>query len=107
MARNDDDIKKLKVPSVNLLKFMVKENYPIRYETMREVDIENFENLPAIHQEYLLYVRYTAILIDPFSNPDDRGAYFDFLPYHTNMLILMNKESYIYHACRVKIIIVL
>ena len=35
-----------------------------------EVDIENFENLPAIHQEYLLYVRYTAILIDPFSNPD-------------------------------------
>ncbi|EID36033.1 PF10100 domain protein [Staphylococcus epidermidis IS-250] len=83
MARNDDDIKKLKVPSVNLLKFMVKENYPIRDETMREVDIESFENLSAIHQEYLLYVRYTAILIDPFSNPDDQGAYFDFsaVPY--------------------------
>ena len=46
---------------------MVKENYPIRDETMREVDIESFENLSAIHQEYLLYVRYTAILIDPFS----------------------------------------
>ena len=84
-----------------------EENYPIRDETMREVDIESFENLSAIHQEYLLYVRYTAILIDPFSNPDDQGAYFDFLPYHTNMLILMNKELYIYHACRVKIIIVL
>ena len=76
-------LKKLKVPSVNLLKFMVKENYPIRDETMREVDIESFENLSAIHQEYLLYVRYTAILIDPFSNPDDQGAYFDFsaVPY--------------------------
>ena len=60
-----------------------EENYPIRDETMREVDIESFENLSAIHQEYLLYVRYTAILIDPFSNPDDQGAYFDFsaVPY--------------------------
>ena len=74
---------------------------------MREVDIENFENLPAIHQEYLLYVRYTAILIDPFSNPDDQGAYFDFSAVPYKHVDTDEQESYIYHACRVKIIIVL
>ena len=74
---------KLSVPSVNLLKFMVKENYPVRAETMTEWEIDHFEQLPSIHQEYLLYVRYTAILIDPFSQPDEKGNYFDFsaVPY--------------------------
>ncbi len=58
-----------RVPSVNLLQFMVKENYPVRPETLDEGYIEHFEILPYILQEYLLYVRYTAILIDPFSPP--------------------------------------
>lgn len=76
-------LKELSVPSVNLLKFMVKENYPVRLETLSEREINQFEDLPAIHQEYLLYVRYTAILIDPFSKPDSNGHYFDFsaVPY--------------------------
>ena len=75
-------LQQLKVPSVNLLKFMVKENYPVRLETISEMDIENFEILSSI-QEYLLYVRYTAILIDPFSKPNEEGTYFDFsvVPY--------------------------
>lgn len=71
-------LQKLSAPSVNLLKFMVKENYPVRPETLSESDINQFEDLPSIHQEYLLYVRYTAILIDPFSKPDQDGRYFDF-----------------------------
>ncbi|MEJ7443121.1 opine metallophore biosynthesis dehydrogenase, partial [Staphylococcus warneri] len=65
-------------PSVNLLKFMVKENYPVRPETLNEADISQFESLPSVKQEYLLYVRYSAILIDPFSQPDQEGRYFDF-----------------------------
>ncbi|SCU26513.1 Uncharacterized protein conserved in bacteria [Staphylococcus xylosus] len=69
---------KFSVPSVNLLEFMVKENYPVRPETLAADDVYSFEKLPAIHQEYLLYVRYTAILIDPFSEPDQHGRYFDF-----------------------------
>ncbi len=69
---------KFSVPSVNLLEFMVKENYPVRPETLADDDVYSFEQLPAIHQEYLLYVRYTAILIDPFSEPDQHGCYFDF-----------------------------
>ncbi|MEB6044370.1 staphylopine biosynthesis dehydrogenase [Staphylococcus pseudoxylosus] len=69
---------KFSVPSVNLLEFMVKENYPVRPETLADDDVYSFEKLPAIHQEYLLYVRYTAILIDQFSEPDQHGRYFDF-----------------------------
>ena len=71
-------LKSLNLPTLNLLKFMVKENYPLRLETMNEQDIERFETLTNIHQEYLLYVRYTGILIDPFSKPNDKGKYFDF-----------------------------
>lgn len=69
---------KFSVRSVNLLEFMVKDNYPVHPETLADDDIYSFEKLPPIHQEYLLYVRYTAILIDPFSEPDKHGRYFDF-----------------------------
>ncbi|NWK84764.1 opine metallophore biosynthesis dehydrogenase [Staphylococcus sp. GSSP0090] len=71
-------LKKLETAPLNLLKFMVRENYPVRDETMSEQDIERFEGLAKVHQEYLLYVRYSAILIDPFSKPDAEGRYFDF-----------------------------
>ncbi|NCJ15620.1 staphylopine biosynthesis dehydrogenase [Staphylococcus pseudintermedius] len=71
-------LKHLNIDTLNLLKFMVKENYPLRSETMDDDRIEAFETLTAIEQEYLLYVRYTGILIDPFSEPDENGKYFDF-----------------------------
>ncbi|WP_086428763.1 staphylopine biosynthesis dehydrogenase [Staphylococcus cornubiensis] len=71
-------LKRLNIDTLNLLKFMVKENYPLRPETMDEARIEAFETLSPIEQEYLLYVRYTGILIDPFSEPDENGKYFDF-----------------------------
>ena len=47
VARNDDDIK---IKGTFGQSSKVDGELPIRYETMREVDIENFENLPAIHQ---------------------------------------------------------
>ncbi|WP_436855393.1 opine metallophore biosynthesis dehydrogenase [Staphylococcus caeli] len=71
-------LERLNVLSLNLLEFMVKENYPVRKETFSEQEIKYFQKLPPIHQEYLLYVRYSAILIDPFSKPDIDGKYFDF-----------------------------
>ena len=71
-------MERLKVPKLNLLHFMVTENYPLRTETIDSYAIENFEVLPEIYQEYLLYVRYTAILIDPFSQPNKHGEYYDF-----------------------------
>ena len=70
---------------------MVKENYPVRAETMTEWEIDHFEQLPSIHQEYLLYVRYTAILIDPFRNLMKRETILIFQRFHINKLRLMNE----------------
>ncbi|WP_338533622.1 opine metallophore biosynthesis dehydrogenase [Paenibacillus peoriae] len=69
---------KLNIKSVNLLQFMTDDNYPVRLESLSRQDIENFNRLEDIHQEYLLYIRYTSLLIDPFSEPDEEGKYFDF-----------------------------
>ncbi|MNZ71283.1 hypothetical protein D3C78_896420 [compost metagenome] len=68
----------LHIPRINLLKFMTDDNYPVRPESLSRHDIDNFVQLEAIHQEYLVYVRYTSLLIDPFSEPDQHGRYFDF-----------------------------
>lgn len=63
---------------VNLLAFMLEDSYPVRPESISAADVAAFESLPAIHQEYLVYVRYASLLIDPFSEPDRDGRYFDF-----------------------------
>lgn len=67
----------------NLLQFLNDDNYPVHPETIRRDQIDQFMSLSAIEQEYLVYVRYSAILIDPFSTPDANGRYFDFsaVPY--------------------------
>ncbi|GAB3453622.1 opine metallophore biosynthesis dehydrogenase [Actinophytocola sediminis] len=69
---------RLGIPGVNLLRFMVEDSYPVREESVARRDIERFERLPTIHQEYLVYVRYASLLVDPFSEPDADGRYFDF-----------------------------
>ncbi|WP_281884780.1 opine metallophore biosynthesis dehydrogenase [Paenibacillus sp. YYML68] len=71
-------LERMSLKGVNLLKFMADDNYPVRPESLQRDDMERFEQLDAIHQEYLLYVRYTSLLIDPFSEPDEHGRYFDF-----------------------------
>lgn len=63
---------------VNLLAFMLEDSYPVRPESISPADVASFEELPQIHQEYLVYVRYASLLIDPFSEPDGDGRYFDF-----------------------------
>ncbi|MBB6020742.1 hypothetical protein HNR77_001804 [Paenibacillus sp. JGP012] len=69
---------RLHVQGINLLQFMTDDNYPVRLESLSRQDIEQFDQLQAIHQEFLLYIRYASLLIDPFSEPDAAGAYFDF-----------------------------
>ncbi|MFD2611341.1 opine metallophore biosynthesis dehydrogenase [Paenibacillus gansuensis] len=71
-------MEKLRIPGLNLLKFMTDDNYPVRPESLSREDIDGFVQREPIHQEYLLYVRYTSLLIDPFSEPDKDGRYFDF-----------------------------
>ncbi|MDR6225699.1 opine metallophore biosynthesis dehydrogenase [Desmospora profundinema] len=76
-------IKQMGANPINLLKFLNDDNYPVLEKTLSRSDIETFVQQEPITQEYLLYIRYTSILIDPFSTPDDRGRYFDFsaVPY--------------------------
>ncbi|GAA1287322.1 opine metallophore biosynthesis dehydrogenase [Saccharothrix xinjiangensis] len=71
-------IGKMGLKGVNLLRFMVDDSYPIRPESISREDIERFEELPPVHQDYLVYVRYASLLVDPFSEPDANGRYFDF-----------------------------
>lgn len=69
---------RLRIQGVNLLQFMTDDNYPVRLESLSRQDIEDFNQLQDLHQEYLLYIRYTSLLIDPFSEPSPEGKYFDF-----------------------------
>ncbi|MBU7315033.1 opine metallophore biosynthesis dehydrogenase [Paenibacillus oleatilyticus] len=71
-------IETMNMKGINLLKFMTDDNYPVRLESLSRHDIDNFNELETIHQQYLLYIRYTSLLIDPFSEPDQEGKYFDF-----------------------------
>jgi staphylopine/pseudopaline/yersinopine synthase len=63
---------------INLLQFLNDDNYPVHEKTLSRNDIEQFHLFNEEKQEYLLYIRYSAILIDPFSSPDENGRYFDF-----------------------------
>ena len=68
---------------INLLQFLNDDNYPVHEESLSRSDLEGFDEFEPVKQEYLLYIRYASILIDPFSQPDNNGAYFDFskVPY--------------------------
>ncbi|MGG3927989.1 opine metallophore biosynthesis dehydrogenase [Metabacillus fastidiosus] len=87
-------LEKINVKSLNLLQFMIDDNYAVRLESLSRQDIENFNHLENIHQEYLLYIRYTSLLIDPFSEPDENGRYFDFSAVPIKK-IFVNREGYL------------
>ena len=63
-------IEKLGGESFNLLQFLNDDNYPVREQSLSRHQIDTFTDCTPIEQEYRLYVRYSAILIDPFSTPD-------------------------------------
>ncbi|MBN8208997.1 opine metallophore biosynthesis dehydrogenase [Bacillus sp. NTK071] len=76
-------VKELGGEPINLLQFLNDDNYPVHEVSLSRSDIDDFPVLDTVKQEYLLYIRYSSILIDPFSEPDESGAYFDFskVPY--------------------------
>lgn len=40
--------------------------------------IEHFSQLGPSEQQYALFTRYTGLLVDPYSEPDAQGRYYDF-----------------------------
>ncbi|TYS59546.1 DUF2338 family protein [Sutcliffiella horikoshii] len=87
-------LEEINIKSINLLKFMTDDNYPVRLESLSRQDIESFNHLETIHQEYLLYIRYTSLLMDPFSEPDENGRYFDFSAVPIRK-IFVNREGFL------------
>ncbi|MCG7497840.1 opine metallophore biosynthesis dehydrogenase [Vibrio sp. Of7-15] len=71
-------VRRVHAEPINLLKFLNDDNYPVLEKSIRRFDIDNFDKYTADKQEYLLYVRYASILVDPFSEPNKEGRYFDF-----------------------------
>lgn len=85
-------VHQLQAEPLNLLKFLNDDNYPVHEWTLSRYDIDHFEEMNETRQEYLLYIRYSSILIDPFSLPDENGKYADFssFPY---MQVKKNKQG--------------
>ncbi|GBF75854.1 hypothetical protein PA598K_04287 [Paenibacillus sp. 598K] len=84
--------RRLGVPALNLLQFMVDDNYPVRPESLDRDEIDRFMTLEPLHQQYLLYVRYASLLVDPYSEPDEHGRYFDFSAVQLRRVFL-NREG--------------
>jgi hypothetical protein len=87
------------VKQFNLLRFMNDDNYPVMLQSLSRDDIDNFLFLDAVKQEYLIYIRYTSLLIDPFSIPDKNGRYFDFSAIPIQK-VYQDKEGY-WHIPRI------
>lgn len=63
---------------INLIKFLNDDNYPVHDVMLDRDSIEHFPDFDEMRQEYVLFVRYSGLLVDPFSRPDEYGRYFDF-----------------------------
>lgn len=89
-----DLYKKMAIPQLNLLKFL-NDTYPVLDTSIKQPYIKNFLNLTRTKKEYLLYVRYASILIDPFSIPDKDGKFFDFSRVEYSKIYLNDKNKWV------------
>lgn len=71
-------LNKLGISEINLLRFLNDDNYPVPETMLSRRWIDDFPRLSPIEQQYALFVRYTGLLVDPYSVPDAQGRYFDF-----------------------------
>jgi hypothetical protein len=71
-------LNRLGVQEINLLRFLNDDNYPVPVRMVSRHWIDQFPQLSPPEQQYALFARYTALLVDPYSEPDDQGRYYDF-----------------------------
>ncbi|WP_145480781.1 opine metallophore biosynthesis dehydrogenase [Yersinia similis] len=71
-------LNRLGVEEINLLRFLNDDNYPVPATMVSRRWIDEFPQLSPIEQQYALFVRYTALLVDPYSTPDEQGRFYDF-----------------------------
>ena len=68
----------LGVEEINLLRFLNDDSYPVPSRMVSRRWIDHFPQLAPAEQRYALFTRYTALLVDPYSEPDAQGRYYDF-----------------------------
>ncbi|BEM57649.1 hypothetical protein SME22J_15100 [Serratia marcescens] len=66
------------IEAINLLRFLNDDNYPVPPRMVSRRWIDQFPQLAPTEQCYALFTRYTALLVDPYSEPDAQGRYYDF-----------------------------
>ncbi|WP_413715860.1 opine metallophore biosynthesis dehydrogenase [Serratia ureilytica] len=66
------------IEAINLLRFLNDDNYPVPPRMVSRRWIDQFPQLAPMEQCYALFTRYTALLVDPYSEPDAQGRYYDF-----------------------------
>lgn len=71
-------LRRMGAEPLNLLRFLNDDNYPVHETMLPRAAIDGFAEAGAERQEYLLFVRYAALLVDPFSPADEQGRHFDF-----------------------------
>ena len=57
---------------------MNDDSYPVPSRMVSRRWIDHFPQLAPAEQRYALFTRYTALLVDPYSEPDAQGRYYDF-----------------------------
>lgn len=62
----------------NFLEYLQVEGYPVPEVYLKARDVARFPQYSLRRQSELLYARYTGLLVDPYSVPDQDGRYFDF-----------------------------
>lgn len=71
-------LNRLGIEVINLLRFLNDDNYPVPPRMVSRRWIDQFPQLAPTEQCYALFTRYTALLVDPYSEPDAQGRYYDF-----------------------------
>ncbi|BEO75476.1 TPA: opine metallophore biosynthesis dehydrogenase [Serratia marcescens] len=71
-------LNRLGIEAINLLRFLNDDNYPVPPRMVSRSWIDQFPQLTPTEQCYALFTRYTALLVDPYSEPDAQGRYYDF-----------------------------
>lgn len=71
-------LNRLGIEAINLLRFLNDDNYPVPPRMVSRHWIDQFPQLAPTEQCYALFTRYTALLVDPYSEPDAQGRYYDF-----------------------------
>lgn len=66
------------IEAINLLRFLNDDNYPVPPRMVSRRWIDQFPQLAPTEQCYALFTRYTALLVDPYSEPNAQGRYYDF-----------------------------